>query len=102
MARLTDGQTVTARAGKAPKITVYVPYLNHYSATGTQIGIFYTVYDGAKIVARATPTAALGIDQSVSFVPAFTPAKGHTYSVVAVANEPNGHSETRTTAVTVA
>jgi hypothetical protein len=37
----------------------------------------------------------------VSITPAFTPAKKHTYSVVAVANEPNGHSETRTTFVTV-
>jgi len=102
VAKLTDGQTVTARAGKAPKITIYVPYLSHYAATGTQIGVYYTVYDGTKVVARATPTAALGIDQSVSFVPAFTPAKNHTYNVVAVANEPNGHSETRTTVVEVA
>jgi len=101
VAKVTDGQTVTAKAGKAPAITIYVPYLSHYSATGTQIGVFYTVYDGSKIVARATPTAPLGIDQSVKFVPAFTPAKKHTYSVVAVANEPNGHSETRTTVVDV-
>ena len=48
VAKLTDGQTVTARAGKAPAITIYVPYLSHYSATGTQIGVFYTVYDGTK------------------------------------------------------
>jgi hypothetical protein len=101
LARLTDGQTVTAKAGKAPKVTIYVPYLSYYSAPGTQIGIYYTVYDGSKIVARATPTSALDGDQSVSFTPAFTPAKKHTYTVVAVANEPNGHSETRTTAVTV-
>jgi len=101
LARLTDGQTVTARAGRAPKVTIYVPYLSYYSAPGTQIGIYYTVYDGSKIVARATPTAALDGDQSVSFTPAFTPAKKHSYTVVAVANEPNGHSETRTTLVTV-
>jgi hypothetical protein len=101
LARLTDGQTVTARAGRAPKVTIFVPYLSYYSAPGTQIGIFYTVYDGSKVVARATPTAALDGDQSVSFTPAFTPAKKHSYTVVAVANEPNGHSETRTTLVTV-
>ena len=101
--KLTDGTDRDRhRPGKAPAITIYVPYLSHYSATGTQIGVFYTVYDGTKIVARATPTAPLGIDQSVKFTPAFTPAKGHTYSVVAVANEPNGHSETRTTVVDVA
>ncbi len=101
VAKVTDGQTVTAKAGKPPAITIYVPYLSHYSATGTQIGVFYTVYDGSKVVARATPTAPLGIDQSVKFVPAFKPVKNHTYSVVAVANEPNGHSETRTTVVDV-
>jgi Cellulase (glycosyl hydrolase family 5) len=101
LARLTDGQTVTAKAGRAPKVTIFVPYLSYYSAAGTQIGIYYTVYDGSKVVARATPTAALAGDQSVSFTPAFTPAKKHSYSVVAVANEPNGHSQTRTTLVTV-
>ena len=48
VAKLTDGQTVAARAGKAPAITIYVPYLSHYTATGTQIGVFYTVYDGLE------------------------------------------------------
>jgi hypothetical protein len=102
IARLTDGQSLSAKAGKAPKITIYLPYLGHFSAPGTQVGIFYTVYDGTKMVARATPTAPLGLDESATFVPAFTPAKGHKYNVVAVANEPNGHTETRTTYVTVA
>jgi Cellulase (glycosyl hydrolase family 5) len=101
IAKTTDGQTVAARAGKAPKVRIFLPYLGHFSPPGTQIGIFYTVYDGTKVVARATPTAALGLDESVSFVPAFTPAKGHKYNIVAVADEPNGHTETRTTYVTV-
>lgn len=102
VARLTDGETMTVRAGRAPKITIYVPYLAYYSTVGTQIGIYYTVYDGNRVVARATPTAALQTDASVSFTPAFTPAKKHTYTVVAVANESNGHSQTRTTLVKVA
>jgi len=102
LARLTDGQTMTVAAGKAPRITIYAPYLGYYVASGTQIGIYYTVQDGAKVVARATPTAPLGTDQSVSFTPAFTPAKAHTYTVTAVANEPNGHSQTRITLVKVA
>jgi hypothetical protein len=102
IAKVTDGQSLVTRAGKAPKITIYLPYLSYYSPPGTQIGIFYTVFDGTKVVARATPTASLGLDQSVSFVPAFTPAKGHKYNVVAIANEPNGHNETRTTYVTTA
>jgi hypothetical protein len=100
IAKVTDGQSVVTKPGKPPRITIYVPYLSYYSPPGTQIGIFYTVFDGTKIVARATPTAALGLDQSASFVPAFTPVKGHKYNVVAIANEPNGHTETRTTYVT--
>ena len=55
---------MTVKAGKAPTITIYVPYLGHYSPPGTQIGVSYTVYDGTKVVARGTPTAALGLDQS--------------------------------------
>jgi hypothetical protein len=102
IASVTDGQTMTVKAGKAPKLTIYLPYLGHYSAPGTQVGISYSVYDGTKLIARGTPTAALGLDESASFVPAFSPAKGHKYSVVGIANEPNGHSETRTTFVTVA
>lgn len=102
IAKPTDGQSMTVKAGKAPKVTVYLPYLGHFSPPGTQVGIYYTVYDGAKIVARATPTATLGLDESASFTPAFTPAKGHKYNVVVVANEPNGHTETRTTYVMVA
>jgi putative glycosyl hydrolase len=102
LARVTDGQTVTVRAGRAPRLTVYVPFLAYYATPGTQIGVYYTVYDGSRVVARATPTGALGTDQSVSFTPAFTPAKKHTYTVVVVANEANGHSQTRTTLVKVA
>ena len=102
IANLTDGQSVVTKAGKPPKITIYLPYLGYYSPPGTQVGIFYTVYDGTKVVARATPTAALGLDQSATFVPAFTPVKGHKYNVVAIANEPIGHNETRTTYVTTA
>ena len=30
LAHLTDGQTLTVAAGKAPRITVYVPYLGYY------------------------------------------------------------------------
>lgn len=102
VARVTDGQTVAVKAGQAPRLTVYVPYLAYYSTVGSQIGVYYTVYDGAKIVARGTPTGLLGTDQSVAFTPAFSPSKKHAYTVVAVANEQNGHSETRTTLVTVA
>jgi Cellulase (glycosyl hydrolase family 5) len=99
--RATDGQSVTVKAGKAPKIRIFLPFLGHYSPPGTQVGIYYTVYDGTKIVARATPTAALGLDESATFTPAFTPAKGHKYTIVAVGSEENGHTETRTTYVTV-
>jgi len=102
LARLTDGQSLTVRAGRAPRLTVFVPYLSYYVASGTQVGVFYTVQDGSKVVARGTPTAILGTDQSVSFTPAFTPAKNHTYTVTVVANEANGHSQTRVTALKVA
>ena len=102
IARLTDGQTVTATAGRAPRVTIYVPYLSYYSATGTPIGLSYSVQDGSKLVNRAISNAPLGTDQSVSFTPVFAPAKNHTYTVTTVANEPNGHSQTRITLVKVA
>jgi hypothetical protein len=102
LARLTDGQTVAATAGRAPRVTIYVPYLSYYSASGTPIGLSYSVQDGSKVVNRAISNAPLGTDQSVSFTPVFTPVKKHTYTVTTVANEPNGHTQTRITLVKVA
>src|SRR4029079_10826473 len=99
IARLTDGQSMTVKAGASPKLTISLPYLGHFSPPGTQVGIYYTVYDGTKIIARATPTAALVLDGSPRFTPAVKAVKGHKYNVVAVGNEPNGHTETRTTYV---
>jgi hypothetical protein len=51
-------------------------------------------------IGQANPP--LAGDQSVTFTAAFKPVKGHTYRVTATLGEQNGHSETRTTAVTVA
>lgn len=96
VARLIDGTMSTVKAGTTPHVTVYVPYLAYYSAPGTQIGMTYVVRDAAGTVAVGQPVATLAGDQSITFAPAFSPAKGKTYTVSVTANEPNGHSETRT------
>ena len=102
VARLTDGTTTTTTAGVSPKVTMYVPYLSHYSQPGTTIGMTYVVYDShSSTVAVGQPTATLEPDESITFTPDFKPAKGQSYTVVATANEPNGHSESRTAYVTV-
>jgi hypothetical protein len=80
---------------------MYVPYLAHYVAPGATIGLTYTVFDGGKFVVTGQPVATLATDQSITFTPVFTPVKGHTYTVTAIANEQNGHSEQRTAVVTV-
>jgi hypothetical protein len=102
LARLTDGQTLAGRAGVAPKVTIYAPYLGYYVASGTRIAISYTVNDGSKLLTSSTTSAALGTDQSLSFTPSFKPVKKHTYTVTAVASEPNGHAQTRVTLIKVA
>ena len=101
VARLIDGTEFSTKAGRAPKVTVYVPYISYYSAPGTTVGMTYVVHQGADTVAVGQPTAQLGADQSVSFVPEFTPAKGKTYTVDVTVNEPNGHSQTRSATITV-
>jgi Cellulase (glycosyl hydrolase family 5) len=101
VARLTDGTTSTTKPGVRPRVTMYVPYLAHYTGPGSTIGLTYTVRDGSKVVATAQPVAKLAVDQSITFTPIFKPVKGHTYTVSAVANEQNGHTEQRTTYVTV-
>jgi hypothetical protein len=102
VARVTDGSTTVAKAGAPVRVTMYVPYLAHYSEPGATIGMTYFVYDSkGKAIAVGQPTALLAADQSITFTPAFTPAKGKTYTVVATLNEINGHTESRTAYVTV-
>ena len=103
LARLTDGQTVTATAGRAPRDHDLraVPQL----LLGDGHADRRLLHGAGRFEGRRrarSPTAPLGTDQSVSFTPAFTPAKNHTYTVTTVANEPNGHSQTRITLVKVA
>jgi hypothetical protein len=96
VARLTDGTMFTVKAGTSPRVTMYMPYLGYYSEPGAQIGMTYVVTDGSRREAVGQPVVALAPDDSISFVPSFTPVKGHTYTVTSTANEINGHTETRT------
>lgn len=101
LARLIDGTMTTITAGSTPRVTMYMPYLAYYSQPGTEIGLTYVVRDATSTVAVGQPVSALAGDQSITFVPAFTPTKGKTYTVTATANEPNGHTETRTALIKV-
>jgi hypothetical protein len=101
VARLIDGTMTTVKAGAKPRVTMYMPYLAYYSQPGAEIGMTYVVRNGSATVAVGQPVASLAADQSITFTPAFTPAKGKTYTVTATANEPNGHSETRTALIKV-
>jgi hypothetical protein len=96
LARVISGATETVAAGRAPKVTLCVPFLAYYSSPGTTVGISYKIFDGKKLLLQAEPTAALTADQSVSFTANFKPAKKHTYTITANVNEPNGHSTTQT------
>jgi hypothetical protein len=99
VARLTDGTTFTVKAGTAPRVTMYVPYLGYYAEPGSQIGMTYTVTENGRRLAVAQPVATLAADDSITFVPQFKPVKGHTYTVAATANEANGHTEIRSALV---
>jgi len=101
VARLIDGSLSTTKAGVPPRVKMFVPYLAHYSAPGSLIGMTYVVYDRGATVAVGQPTATLAPDQSITFVPDFKPLKKHTYTIVSEANEANGHDESRTAMVTV-
>ena len=101
LARLIDGTTSTTKAGVPPRVTMFLPYLAHYAVPGAGIGVSYSVFDGVKPMGKGQPVATLAPDQSITFTPDFKPVKGHTYTVTAVANEENGHSEQRTSVVRV-
>ena len=94
VARGIDGTTVNVRAGRTPTVTLYFPVLAFYNSAGTTCGITYKVFDGKKPVMVAQPAMPLRANQSLTFPATFTPVKKHTYTIIAEANDPNGHSET--------
>ena len=95
VARTMDGITTNVRAGRAPTLTLYFPYLAYYNGAGTTCGMTYTVRDGSRFIANGQPAVPMRANQSLSIPLSFKPVKGHTYTVTVVANDPNGHSETR-------
>jgi hypothetical protein len=101
VARLVDGTMSTVKAGATPRVTMFMPYLGYYSQPGSQIGLTYVARDDSGTVAVGQPVSTLAGDQSITFAPAFKAVKGKTYTVTATANEPNGHSETRTALIKV-
>jgi hypothetical protein len=94
-ARPIDGTVTTVKAGAAPTVTMYFPYLYYYNAPGTVCGMTYTVKDGSRFIVNGQPALPLRANQSLAIPLAFKPVKGHTYTVTVVANDPHGHNETR-------
>jgi len=94
-AKLIDGTTQVVRHGRAPTVTVYVPYLAYYNQAGGAFGVTYKVYDGKKLVAVGQPTSPMSPDEGITFKANFAPAKGKTYTVTATVNDPHGNAQTR-------
>lgn len=96
LAHLIDGTTVTAAPGRPMHaVSVYVPYLTFYNPWDALVGVTYHVTDGGKLIASGEPQSNINPDSSVSFVPTFTPVKGHTYTITATVNDGNGNVQTR-------
>jgi hypothetical protein len=75
-----------------------VPGLAYYTPIGSTLTLTYSVKNGTRGVAVSSPSASarLALDQSVTFKPAFRPAKGRTYTVNARITDPGGHVVSRT------
>ena len=95
VARQTDGIQLNVRAGRAPTLNLYFPFLSYYNAPGTVCGMTYTIKDGSKSIGVGQPAVPLHANETLSIPLSFKPVKGHTYTVTVVANDPNGHNETR-------
>jgi hypothetical protein len=95
-AKKIDGQTQIVAPGRYPTITVDVPYLTWYSPPGARVGITYRVYDGKKLLYVAQPRSRIAPDQTVSFVAAFRPVRGKTYTVTTDVGDRNAQHTKRT------
>ena len=93
-----DGVSQSVRAGSTASVKLYFPLLYSAQGTGGSIGVTFWVNDltAGKAVTTGQPVATLQADQSATIPLAFTPVKGHTYSVLVMANEINGHTEQQT------
>ena len=89
------GIETNVRAGRKPTLTLYFPGLSYYNAPGTTIGMNYIVRDGKSFVTSGQPAVPMRANQSLGVPLVFTPKKKHTYTVTVIANDPNGHTETR-------
>jgi Cellulase (glycosyl hydrolase family 5) len=87
------GETLTVRAGRQPTVKVALPRIAFYSQPGATVGLTYRVFLGSKLVAVSQPAPPLGVDGTISFPVAFTPAKGKTYTLTADAADANGNSQ---------
>lgn len=95
-ARLLDGQAVIAKAGRVPRLKVYVPLLAFYDAPGALVGMTYRIYEGRSQLAAGQPTALLGPDQSVTFAAqGFSPKKGGNYTATVDVGDANGNHAVR-------
>jgi len=85
------GETLTIAASKSPTINLAVPRLAAVTPPGELIGVDYQVFDGTKRVAIGQAAPPLKADNSVSFVAAFKPVAGKTYSIEMDANDKSGN-----------
>jgi Glycosyl hydrolase catalytic core len=98
-ARLIDGQAFSVKAGKRPSIKLYVPFFSYQNPVGSTIGMTYRVNNGRTPLAIGQPAPRLARDQSVTFVPSFTPQKGKRYTLVADMNAPSGGTLVKTVTI---
>ncbi len=99
-AHTIDGQSQIVTAGKAPTLSVYVPFLAYHDAVGSKMGVTYQVYLGKKRVYVGQSGVKLAANQSVSFPIKFKPAKGAAYTVTVNVGDKNGQHQIRTLALT--
>ena len=95
------GGSTLAMAQSTPPASGGTPAGNNMAAQGKcWDAASNTVKDKSKtIVSDVSASQTLAADYSITFTGNFKAVKGHTYTVTVNASEPNGHDETRSSAV---
>lgn len=94
IARLTDGTTANVKAGSAPTVSIFFPFMAYFNSTGTICGTTYSIFDGKKPMGTGQPAVPMRANQALQVPLNFKPVKGHTYTVTVTANDASGHTET--------
>lgn len=96
-----DGQSQVIVPGKAPTLTVFVPFMAYHDAIGSKLGVKYVVYRGSHKVGAGEAAPTLLNSQAVTLtLKSLKPVAGMVYTATVNVGDKNGQHQIRIISLT--